>query len=178
MAKNCCPLCEKSYTRSHNLKTHFSTYHPNEIINYPMIFASKKSTKINKPWRCPFEDCICGYMRKGDLKTHLQRVHKDRTHKYPDIMKPKSSKIGKRYQCPIDNCNCGYLRRNDLKNHINKNHSHIASYPYYQIGITQYFDNTELANDTNMTTQIETSVSHLSATDDEMAVDVLLSLGS
>jgi len=127
-----CPAqgCSATYTRRHNLKTHFRRCHREIEESHPEVFVPLKSTKVGKDWQCPVENCHCGYSRKGDLKYHFTRKHSELCYLYPDICKSKSSKENKKHLCPIDNCSCGYLRKADLKTHfISKHPDKIYMYP-------------------------------------------------
>jgi hypothetical protein len=98
--------------------------------DFPQVFVTLKSTKEGKTWKCPIENCLCGYSRKGDLKYHFIRKHHELASKYPGICKSKSSKQNKKHLCPIEDCACGYLRKTDLKAHfISKHQDYIHLHP-------------------------------------------------
>lgn len=122
-----CPLCFKSYTRRHNLKTHFRARHQAQEMNYPDLFRTLKSTKTNKLFPCPIPSCICGFTRKGDLKLHFCRKHADKADIYPDIVKGRSSKVNKPFACPFKRCPCGYKRKGDLKSHLQLKHNTVLN---------------------------------------------------
>ena len=165
-----CPIveCGLSYTRRHNLKTHFERHHPDEIIKYIHIFTSIKSTKVDKSWSCPLKSCSCGYLRKGDLKFHMKQKHKNIAHIYPEIMKSKSTKVGKRYPCPDANCNRGYIRKSDLKNHyIEKHGCDLDSF--------ETVDEDDQITQDYISTSISTSLIHQNYKKiDNMTIDFLL----
>jgi hypothetical protein len=130
--KYSCPVnhCNATYTRRHNLKTHFRKSHAQLEKDFPQVFVTLKSTKEGKTWKCPVDNCLCGYSRKGDLKYHFIRKHHELASKYPSICKSKSSKQNKKHLCPIEDCACGYLRKTDLKAHfISKHQDYIHLHP-------------------------------------------------
>jgi hypothetical protein len=112
------------------LKTHFRKSHSQLEKDFPQVFVTLKSTKEGKTWKCPIDNCLCGYSRKGDLKYHFIRKHHELASKYPSICKSKSSKQNKKHLCPIEDCACGYLRKTDLKAHfISKHQDYIHLHP-------------------------------------------------
>jgi len=149
-----CPAkgCGASYTRRHNLKTHFKTCHQDVEHMFPEVFQTLKSTKEGKEFKCPVDSCICGYSRKGDLKFHFMRKHPDLLPRYPDICKSKSSKSNKKYVCPVTECKCGYMRKSDLRSHFQTKHPELVDqFPEYAPSHHEGTDDTESYDESTLT---------------------------
>ena len=42
-----------------------------------------------KPFSCPVDGCGCRYVRKGDLKVHFLKKHKEHEANFPDLLRSK-----------------------------------------------------------------------------------------
>ena len=62
---------------------------------------------------------------KGDLKSHVQKIHKEESELPNAISKPRSTKVEKAFQCPMPHCNCGYDRHRDLLRHYRLKHMEL-----------------------------------------------------
>lgn len=168
-----CPVCFTSYTRRHNLKTHFRGRHQAQEKNYPEVFRTIKSTKTNKLWPCPIASCVCGFTRKGDLKLHFCRKHPDVVDSYPYIMKGKSSKTNKAFTCPFEQCPSGYMRKNNLKTHLQIKHG--SSFEQNWFNDTFFGPNTSMSlDDEELDDTYSEANTNMSLDDDEELDDTYL----
>jgi len=113
-----CPLCcERRYSRKGDLKFHFLQKHPERVRDYPDIVKSR-STKSNKPFRCPIEACLSGYMRNSDLKNHFIMKHQEHVMKgeYRELW-PKQT-----YVCQVKGCRKMFGRKCILQEHVKFQH--------------------------------------------------------
>ena len=130
-----CNSCEKSYTQSHNLKTHISRSHTGHQCdscgkNFSQSESLKTHVSIIHNHKC--NTCEKSYTQARDLKSHISKTHGNTGHKcdscgkifiQPGSLKTHISIIheGKKgYKCDI--CNNSYLKKAYLKKHISKTH--------------------------------------------------------
>jgi hypothetical protein len=72
--RSTCPVdgCFKVYAFKSDMKKHVTEAHPFELAN---LISEPRSTKIGKPFPCPFIECQCGYLRVKDMRRHVVTKH-------------------------------------------------------------------------------------------------------
>jgi hypothetical protein len=97
----------------------------------PVVFPpTKKSSRLGY-FPCPVKGsdghcCPHSYLRKGDLKVHMMRLHsKEEREAFPQMMKPRGDVKNKPFVCPFPACadTRGYIRSRGLRRHLLKHHS-------------------------------------------------------
>jgi hypothetical protein len=58
------------------LKVHTLVKHGDHPEVARMV-APAKSSKVGKPFCCPYSDCPSGYVRRSDLVRHIEKKHGD-----------------------------------------------------------------------------------------------------
>ncbi|KAL0950797.1 hypothetical protein HGRIS_007563 [Hohenbuehelia grisea] len=90
-----CNVCQRSFARAFNLKTHMNTHDPNRP----------------KPFVCPHRSCGRSFSRKHDLGRHLISIHRDdsvcSSHHSASSKKPVGVERGGRTWC--DSCGKGFI---------------------------------------------------------------------
>jgi uncharacterized Zn-finger protein len=110
-----CPLCCGGYSRKGDLKFHFLQKHADRADEYPDIVKAR-STKSNKPFKCPIAYCPSGYMRNSDLKNHFIIKHQEHLMRGEfKELKPKQI-----YQCL--ECQVMFGRMCNLQDHYKLHH--------------------------------------------------------
>lgn len=73
-----CPVkgCSRKYKYKGDLKWHIKHKHPSHITLADLI-SKPRSSKLNKEFPCPSEDCVCGYQRRREWLRHLRQKHLD-----------------------------------------------------------------------------------------------------
>lgn len=82
---------------------------------------------------CPIAQCSRHYLRKGDLKVHLNDYHENIN--LANLLGSKSSRENKPFGCPIEECNCGYRWERDLKRHLKQKHQAFFAENFNESGL-------------------------------------------
>jgi hypothetical protein len=100
------------------------------LCSVPVLFAPTRATQRLGYFPCPIrgggEDGFCphAYLRKGDLKVHMERCHsEEECGAFPQLMRPRSP-VGKPFPCPFPQCEGkhAYRRKRGLRRHVLAHH--------------------------------------------------------
>jgi uncharacterized Zn-finger protein len=73
-----CPYtnCTKRYKHRGDLTVHVKKHHPEYIEIYRERYSVPKSSKKEKNYLCPYNECPCGYIDLCGLQRHMKTKHR------------------------------------------------------------------------------------------------------